>query len=132
MNGLGSSTRSNGLGANNPGDSLSSAAQLIGDSLKHGDDLNKIGTLRKKIRSELSSVESQLRAGAKDQLDATRAGISRLMDTRVGVGEIREQMVNVDRLCGDPRTRVEGFDKIGEVRLQAPGAAAPSLCVTSY
>lgn len=112
MNGLGSST----LGASGMnGNSLSSAAQLVGESLKSADDLNKIATLRKKIRGELASVETKLRAGAKDQLDATRDGISRLMDTRVAVGEIREQFVNVDRLCDDQRTYVEGFDKIGEV-----------------
>lgn len=114
MNGLGASTSSLPGGAGG-GQSLASAAQLIGESLKNADDLNKISTLRKKIKTELASVESKLRAGAKDQLDATRDGISRLMDTRVAVGEIREQFVNVDRLCDDERTFVEGFDKIGEV-----------------
>lgn len=116
MNSAKAGTRSALLG--NDSHSLSSAAQLIGESLKTPDDLHKITTLRKKIRGELASVESKLRAGAKDQLDATRDGIARLIDTRVTVGEIREQMVNVHRLCDDDRTHVQGFDKIGEVCLR--------------
>jgi exocyst complex component 3 len=33
----------------------------------------------------------------------------------VAVGQIREEMVNIERLCEDPKTWVEGFRKIAEV-----------------
>ena len=91
------------------------ASTLVAESLRTPNDLSKVSTLRQRIRAELASVETQLNSGAKDQLDATRDGLSKLMDTRVAVGEIREQMVNVERLCEDPRTRVEGFARIRDV-----------------
>lgn len=94
---------------------LLSPAQRVADSLKSPDDLLKIAGLRKKLRKEQESLEVSLRTGAKDQLDATRDALAKLMDTRVAVGEIREELVNVERLCEDPRTHVDGFGKIGEV-----------------
>ena len=84
-------------------------------SLKSPDDLAKTANIRRRIKKEQDSIEVKLRTGAKDQLDATRDGLAKLMSTRVAVGEIREQMVNVERLCEDPRSVVEGFSKIGEV-----------------
>ena len=92
-----------------------SPAQRVAESLKSPDDLLKIAGLRRKLRKEQESLEVSLRTGAKDQLDATRDALSKLMDTRVTVGEIREEMVNVERLCEDPRIHVDGFGKIGEV-----------------
>lgn len=50
-----------------------------------------------------------------DQLDATRDGLIKLRDTRIAVNHIREEMVNVERLCEDPKTAIEGFSKISEV-----------------
>jgi len=90
--------------------------------LRGPDDLAKISTIRKKLASEKASIEAKLRGGAKDQMDATRDGLIKLRDTRLAVGSIREMMVNVERSCEDPKTAIEGFSKISEVRsyYQAP------------
>ena len=61
-----------------------------------------------------------------DQLDATRDGLIKLRDTRVAVNHIREEMVNVERLCEDPKTAIEGFSKISEVRKSHPLVFRPS------
>lgn len=84
--------------------------------LKSPDDLARINGLRQKLEAERASIETKLKSGAKDQLDATRDGLLKLRDTRLAVTRIREEMVNVERLCEDPKTFVEGFGKISEVR----------------
>ena len=79
------------------------------------DELAKLSTIRRKLANEKASIEAKLRSGAKDQLDATRDGLIKLRDTRLAVTRIREEMVNVERLCEDPKMAVEGFAKISEV-----------------
>ena len=83
--------------------------------LRSGDDIAKIANIRKKLAAERASIEAKLKSGAKDQLDATRDGLLKLRDTRVSVTRIREEMVNVERLCEDPKTSIEGFSKISQV-----------------
>lgn len=80
-----------------------------------GTELSTVSAGRKRIADEKARLEVQLREGAQGQLDATRDGLAKLRDTRVVVGQIREQMVNVERLCDDRRTHVEGMAKITEV-----------------
>ena len=83
--------------------------------LRGPDDLAKITTIRKKLAQEQASIVAKLRSSAMDQLDATRDGLIKLRDTRIAVTSIREEMVNVERLCEDPRGAIEGFSKISEV-----------------
>jgi len=72
-------------------------------------------SMRAKLGSERATIEVQLREGASSQLEATRDALARLRDTRVAAGDIREQMVNIERLCEDPRTVVEGMERINQV-----------------
>lgn len=93
----------------------SSAAASVNEYLKSSEDISRIATIRKKILQEKSGIEAKLKSGAKDQLDATRDGLLKLRETRTAVTAIREEMVNVERLCEDPKTQIEGFSKISEV-----------------
>lgn len=92
-------------------------SELVSAYLRGPDDLAKISNIRKKLASESASIVAKLRSGAVDQLDATRDGLLKLRDTRAAITSIREQMVNVERLCEDPKTNIEGFSKIAEVSL---------------
>jgi len=92
-----------------------SAAAAVSEYLRSGDDIAKIANIRKKLAAERASIEAKLKSGAKDQLDATRDGLLKLRDTRVSVTRIREEMVNVERLCEDSKTNIEGFSKISQV-----------------
>lgn len=85
--------------------------------LRSAEDIAKIAAIRKKLASERAGIEAKLKSGAKDQLDATRDGLLKLRETRNAVTAIREEMVNVERLCEDPKTSIEGFSKISEVRM---------------
>jgi len=94
---------------------MTSAQLRIAESLKFAEDISKIPGLRRKIRKEQESLQVQLRESAQEQYDATRLALSSLMDTRVTVGEVREEFVNIERAAEDPRCFVEGFGKVGQV-----------------
>lgn len=92
-----------------------SAAQAIGEYLQSPDDLLKIATFRKKLEKEKASIDARLKSGVKEQLDATREGLSKLLSTRNNVQVIKDEMETVDRECSDPQNVVSTFDQISRV-----------------
>jgi exocyst complex component 3 len=71
------------------------------------DDLMKIAAFRKKLEKEKASIDSKLKSGVKDQLDATREGLKKLFSTRKNLQTIKDEMSNVDSLCRDPQNVVK-------------------------
>lgn len=98
-----------------------SAAQAVGEHLQSPDDLMKITAFRKKLEKEKASIDVKLRNGVKDQLDATREGLKKLLNTRNNVQVLKDEMLLVDRSCSDPQYRVKTFDAITRVRSTPPG-----------
>lgn len=93
-----------------------SAAQAIGEYLQSPDDLVKVAAFRKKLEKEKASIDARLKSGVKEQLDATREGLQKLLSTRNNVQLIKEEMQAVDRMCTDPQHEVSTFDQISRVR----------------
>lgn len=96
-----------------------SAAQAIGEYLKSPDDLVKVTAFRKKLEKEKASIDSRLKAGVKEQLDATRNGLRKLLGTRANVQAIKDEMYTVDTQCKNPQNVISTFDQISRVRLVA-------------
>lgn len=94
-----------------------SAAQAIGEYLQSPDDLLKIAAFRKKLEKEKASIDARLKSGVKEQLDATRVGLSKLLGTRNNVQVIKDEMQTVDRDCNDPQNVVSTFDQISRVSM---------------
>ncbi|KIY45031.1 exocyst complex component Sec6 [Fistulina hepatica ATCC 64428] len=94
-----------------------SAAQAVGEYLQSPDDLAKVSAFRKKLEKEKASIDARLRTGVKEQLDATREGLRKLLHTRNNVQAIRDEMVIVDRECNDPHNVVSTFDQISRVSM---------------
>ncbi|KAI6013938.1 hypothetical protein PISMIDRAFT_13219 [Pisolithus microcarpus 441] len=94
-----------------------SAAQAIGEYLQSPDDLVKVAAFRKKLEKEKASIDARLKSGVKEQLDATREGLKKLLSTRNNVQAIKEEMQTVDRLCTDPQNEVATFDQISRVSM---------------
>lgn len=94
-----------------------SAAQAIGEYLQSPDDLAKVVAYRKKLEKEKASIDARLKSGVKEQLDATREGLKKLLSTRNNVQAIKEEMQTVDRLCTDPQNEVATFDQISRVSI---------------
>ena len=92
-----------------------SAAQAIGEYLQSPDDLVKIVAFRKKLEKEKASIDARLKSGAKEQLDATREGLRKLLNTRNNVQTIKDEMETVERQCNAPQNVVATFDQISRV-----------------
>lgn len=92
-----------------------SAAQAVGEFLQSPDDLLKVAAFRKKLEKEKASIDTRLKSGVKDQLDATREGLRKLFSTRTHIQSIKDEMQVVDSLCSDPRNSIGTFDQISRV-----------------
>ena len=92
-----------------------SAAQAVGEYLQSPDDLIKVAAFRKKLEKEKASIDARLKSGVKEQLDATREGLKKLLSTRNHVQVLKEEMQTVDKLCADPQNVVSTFDQITRV-----------------
>lgn len=95
-----------------------SAAQAIGEYLQSPDDLVKISAFRKKLEKEKASIDARLKNGVKEQLQATRDGLRKLLGTRDNVQVIKDEMLAVERACDDPHIKVSTFDQISRVNSQ--------------
>lgn len=92
-----------------------SAAQAVGEYLQSPDDLMKIASFRKKLEREKASIDAKLRSGVREQLDATREGLRKLLSTRENVSALREEIRAVEALFNDDKNDVKTFDQISRV-----------------
>ncbi|KAF7308598.1 Exocyst complex component Sec6 [Mycena chlorophos] len=94
-----------------------SAAQAIGEYLQSPDDLVKIAAFRKKLEKEKASIDARLKSGVRDQLQATREGLRKLLGTRNNVQVIKDEMASIEQQCADPANVVTTFDQISRVSM---------------
>ncbi|KAF8159640.1 exocyst complex component sec6 [Crassisporium funariophilum] len=94
-----------------------SAAQAIGEYLQSPDDLVKVSAFRKKLEKEKASIDTRLKNGVKEQLQATRLGLKKFLSTRENVQAIKDEMVTIEKDCEDPSIRVATFDQISRVSM---------------
>ncbi|KAG6891226.1 hypothetical protein C0995_008478 [Termitomyces sp. Mi166 len=94
-----------------------SAAQAIGEYLQSPDDLVKISAYRKKLEKEKASIDARLKNGVKEQLQTTREGLRKLLNTRDNVQAIKDEMAAMERQCMDPQNTVSTFDQISRVSM---------------
>lgn len=92
-----------------------SAAQAIGEYLQAPDDLVKVSAFRKKLEKEKASIDTRLKNGVQEQLQATRLGLKKFLSTRENVQSIKDEMMTIEKTCEDPSIRVATFDQIGRV-----------------
>ncbi|THH05397.1 hypothetical protein EW145_g4825 [Phellinidium pouzarii] len=94
-----------------------SAAQAIGEYLQAPDDLMKVAAFRKKLEKEKASIDARLKSGVKEQLEATRDGLRKLLGTRTNVQAVKDEMSTVDGLCQNPQNVISTFDQIARVSM---------------
>lgn len=93
-----------------------SAAQAIGEYLQSPDDLVKVSAFRKKLEKEKASIDTRLKMGVKEQLQATRHGLKKFLSTRENVQVLKDEMATIEKECEDPSVKVVTFDQISRVR----------------
>lgn len=92
-----------------------SAAQAVGEYLQSPDDLVKVSAFRKKLEKEKASIDTRLKIGVKEQLQATKLGLKKYLSTRENVQAIKDEIMAIEKECEDPSVRVATFDQISRV-----------------
>lgn len=90
-------------------------AVKLADLLRHPDDLDKIATLKDDFARKKAAVDSQLRAGLREQLETTQSGMTGLTDGQKTVQQIKEEMMQIDKLCSESQNMIKDFATINLV-----------------
>lgn len=90
-------------------------APKLSELLRHPDDLDKIPALKLEFSRKKGAVDGQLRRGLRDQLETTQAGMTGLGDGQKTVQAIKDEMINIDRLCSESQTMIHDFASINLV-----------------
>ena len=97
-------------------DAVDAAAARIAEILRSPDDLVKTSLLRKRLAIEKATIDAQLKAGVKAQLDTTQEGIDTLTSSRKEMGTIKDNMQTIDRLCSEAQNMIQHFPRINKVK----------------
>jgi len=87
----------------------------LSELLRHPDDLDKIAGLKAEFSRKKAAIDSQLRAGLREQLETAQAGMNGLVDGQKTVQQIKEEMIKIDRLCSESQNMIADFATINLV-----------------
>ncbi|KAI9889710.1 MAG: SNARE-binding exocyst subunit S6 [Vezdaea aestivalis] len=87
----------------------------LAELLKHPDDLDKIPALKSEFARKKAAIDSQLKVGLKEQLEVTNNGMLSISDGQRIVGQIKEEMMKIDRLCAEAQGMIQDFPNINVV-----------------
>lgn len=90
-------------------------APKLSELLRHPDDLDKIPALKLEFSRKKGAVDGQLRSGLREQLETTQSGMTGLSDGQKTVQMIKDEMMNIDRLCSESQTMIKDFASINLV-----------------
>lgn len=79
----------------------------LSDILRTPEDLEKIPALKAEIIRKKAGVDGQLMEGLKEQLEATQHGMGALGDGQRTLNQIKEEMLNIDRLCREAKGMIQ-------------------------
>ncbi|KAK4655858.1 SNARE-binding exocyst subunit S6 [Podospora pseudocomata] len=79
--------------------------------LRHPDDLfDKLSALKTEFARKKSLIDSQLRAGLRDQLETTQSGMTHLSDSQKTLQSIKEEMIKIDKIASESQNQITGTD----------------------
>lgn len=87
----------------------------LADLLRHPDDLDKISALKAEFTRKKTAIDSQLKVGLQEQLQLTKAGMDSLSEGQRITNLIKEEMMKIDRLCGEAQNMIKNFPEINAV-----------------
>ncbi|KAJ5619666.1 hypothetical protein N7510_003650 [Penicillium lagena] len=85
------------------------------DILRHPEDLDKINNLKAEYGRKKAAVDSRLREGLRDQLEAVQRSIGQLTEGQRSVSKTRDELQSIDKLCAESQTSVEDFSQIDQL-----------------
>ena len=87
----------------------------LAELLRHPEDLDKIPALKAEFTRKKAAVDGQLKAGLREQLEITQAGMGAISESQRIVNQIKEEMMKIDKLCAESQTMIRDFPNINEV-----------------
>ena len=103
---------------------VSDTASKLAELLKSPDDLDKLPSLRSEFTRKKAAIDSQLKVGLKEQLEITQNGMSSINDGQKIVAAIKEEMMRIDRLCGEAQGMIKDFPEINRMSVMQRNFAA--------
>ncbi|KAF7713837.1 Exocyst complex subunit 3 [Penicillium ucsense] len=85
------------------------------DILRHPEDLDKINGLKAEYQRKKAAVDSRLREGLREQLEAVQRSIGILTDGQRQVYKTRDELQAIDKLCAESQESVEDFAEIDKL-----------------
>lgn len=94
---------------------IDASTAKLAELLRHPEDLEKIAALKADFSHKKAAVDGQLRAGLKEQLEITQSGMTSISDSQRIVNQIKEEMMNIDKLCAESQDMIKDFPNINIV-----------------
>lgn len=91
------------------------ALPRLEDLLRHPEDLDKISSLKAEYLRKKAAVDSQLREGLRDQLEAVQRSIGALTEGQRQVSKTKDELQGIDKLCAESQDNVEDFAQIDQL-----------------
>jgi hypothetical protein len=91
------------------------AMPRLEDILRHPEDLDKINGLKAEYLRKKGAVDSRLREGLRDQLEAVQRSIGILTEGQRQVSKTKDELQGIDKLCAESQDSVEDFAKIDKL-----------------
>lgn len=91
------------------------AMPRLEDILRHPEDLDKINGLKAEYLRKKGAVDSRLREGLRDQLEAVQRSIGILTEGQRQVSKTKDELQGIDKLCAESQDSVEDFAQIDKL-----------------
>ncbi|KAJ6008322.1 hypothetical protein N7540_012298 [Penicillium herquei] len=91
------------------------AMPRLEDLLRHPEDLDKINGLKAEYLRKKTAVDSRLREGLRDQLEAVQRSIGILTEGQRQVMKTKDELQGIDKLCAESQDSVEDFAQIDKL-----------------
>ncbi|KAJ5125997.1 hypothetical protein N7526_008174 [Penicillium atrosanguineum] len=91
------------------------AMPRLEDILRHPEDLDKINGLKAEYLRKKGAVDSRLREGLRDQLEAVQRSIGILTEGQRQVLKTKDELYGIDKLCAESQDSVEDFAQIDKL-----------------
>ena len=96
-------------------DNTTVAMPRLEDLLRHPEDLDKISSLKADYLRKKAAVDSRLREGLRDQLEAVQRSIGALTEGQRQVSKTKDELQGIDKLCAESQESVEDFAQIDQL-----------------
>ena len=87
----------------------------LAELLRHPEDLDKIPALKAEFTRKKAAIDGQLKAGLREQLEVTQAGMGAISESQRLVAQIKEEMMKIDRLAAESQAMIRDFPNVNEV-----------------